>query len=459
MSKIEVNAVEPQCGTTLTVGASGDTVSLPSGTTLSSAGTVNFSSATQTGVGRQGTVDWEPTPQAGDFGAVSGKGYFVDTSAAARTITLPSSPSALDIVAIADYAGTAATNAITIARNGSNIEGIAENATLTVNREARTLVYVDGTQGWVPVNTNDSATVDPAFVTASGGTESTCGNFKIHTFTGPGTFTVSCAGNSLGSNTVDYLVVAGGGGTVSGGGGGGGFRLSNSTCMPAPLTSPLASPSGLPVSAQAYSIAVGGGGAGTGSPPGPDNQASAGTVSTFSTITSAGGGQGQNNDRTTAAGSGGSGGGGGRTSTTISPGGSGNTPPVSPPQGNDGGTSQNTGPKYAGAGGGGAGAAGTSTPGATDAPGGIGSFVVSSGFAGSNGTTGPVSNTRYFSGGGGGGASPGGGSGGAGGGADGNGSSGNAATANTGGGGGGSNGTSSGANGGSGIVIIRYKFQ
>ena len=266
MSKIEVNAVEPQCGTTLTVGASGDTVSLPSGTTLSSAGTVNFSSATQTGVGRQGTVDWEPTPQAGDFGAVSGKGYFVDTSAAARTITLPSSPSALDIVAIADYAGTAATNAITIARNGSNIEGIAENATLTVNREARTLVYVDGTQGWVPVNTNDSATVDPAFVTASGGTESTCGNFKIHTFTGPETFTVSCAGSAGGSTTVDYLVIgggaAGGGGNDgAGAGGAGGYRFSNGTASgcysagPSPLGA-----SALPVSAQAYPIAVGSGG-------------------------------------------------------------------------------------------------------------------------------------------------------------------------------------------------------
>jgi hypothetical protein len=40
-----------------------------------------------------------------------------------------------------------------------------------------------------------------------------CGDYKIHTFTGPGTFTVTCAGNPLGSNTVDYLVVAGGGGT------------------------------------------------------------------------------------------------------------------------------------------------------------------------------------------------------------------------------------------------------
>ena len=50
----------------------------------------------------------------------------------------------------------------------------------------------------------------------------TCGNFKIHTFTGDGCFQVTNAGNAAGSNTVDYLVVAGGGGTGSGGGGGGG---------------------------------------------------------------------------------------------------------------------------------------------------------------------------------------------------------------------------------------------
>jgi hypothetical protein len=47
--------------------------------------------------------------------------------------------------------------------------------------------------------------------TATGGTVTCCGDYKIHTFTGPGTFCVSCAGNPLGSNTVDYLVVAGGG--------------------------------------------------------------------------------------------------------------------------------------------------------------------------------------------------------------------------------------------------------
>jgi hypothetical protein len=52
----------------------------------------------------------------------------------------------------------------------------------------------------------------PQFVTATGGTVLTCGNYKVHVFTGPGTFSVSCGGNDLGSNSVEYLVVAGGGG-------------------------------------------------------------------------------------------------------------------------------------------------------------------------------------------------------------------------------------------------------
>jgi hypothetical protein len=52
----------------------------------------------------------------------------------------------------------------------------------------------------------------PLFVTATGGSVTTCGDYKIHTFTSSGTFTVSCAGNPEGSTTVDYMVVAGGGG-------------------------------------------------------------------------------------------------------------------------------------------------------------------------------------------------------------------------------------------------------
>jgi len=76
MSKIEVNTVAPQCGTTLTLGESGDTVTLGTG-------------ASQSGFGRTGTVDWQTTKKTTDFTAVNGEGYFVDTGSGVVTVTLP----------------------------------------------------------------------------------------------------------------------------------------------------------------------------------------------------------------------------------------------------------------------------------------------------------------------------------------------------------------------------------
>ena len=115
----------------------------------------------------------------------------------------------VNIVAIADSAGTAATNNITIGRNSSKIEGGTSDGTIYENRDSITLVYVDATQGWVPVNNNEKSSLPPPeYVAASGGTITTSGDFKIHTFTGPGTFCVSNAGNARGSNSVSYLVVA-----------------------------------------------------------------------------------------------------------------------------------------------------------------------------------------------------------------------------------------------------------
>ncbi len=187
-----------------------------------------------------------------------------------------------------------------------------------------------------------------AFVAASGGTEATvCTNYKTHIFTGPGTFCVSVAGNSGGSNTVDYQVVAGGGGGggVGGGGGGGGYR--ESVPSPAAWTaSPIANPGGaLPVSVQGYPIVVGGGGPTSPSPVLPGGQ---GVDSSFSTITSAGSGGGGGHGRVGEAG--GSGGGGGFPSTCCGCG-AGNTPPVSPAQGTSGGHGNATN-CYAGGGGG-----------------------------------------------------------------------------------------------------------
>ena len=445
-----------QCGSTITLGASGDTITLACG-------------ASQTGFGRTGTVDWDTTAKTASFTAVSGNGYFVNTTSGAITATLPTSPSSGDIVAIADYAGTAATNNITVARNGSNINGAASDLTISKNNSGCFLVYVDGTQGWKLTETSNLNDIElqPAYIVATGGTITCCGDYKIHTFTGPGTFCVSCGGNSAGSNTVSYLVVAGGGGTScggcggAGGGGAGGFRegKASSDCYTA---SPLNAPTGLPVSIQSYPIVVGGGGAAGN--PGPN--VAAGSDSTFSTITSAGGGT---SHITPSPGNGGSGGGGASLPYPgpLNTGGTGNTPPVSPSQGNNGGnglSSPPTGPtaSYRGGGGGGAGAVGSN-----------GAFPGNAGNGGAGVTTCISASPTTYAGGGGGGSgfepggtqAPGKASGGAGGGGTGsrgNGDNGTAGTANTGGGGGGGgypcNACSAKA-GGSGIVIIRYKYQ
>jgi hypothetical protein len=460
MSKLEVNAVEPQCGTNLTLGASGDTIIIPSGATISNQGTA-------AGFGPTGAVSWNTTKITADPNpAVTGVGYFADTTSAAFTITLPSSPSAGAVVGIADYANTFATNNLTVDRNGSNIGGAAENATLFTNGVSVTFVYVDATQGWIVTDSgNRSDLSTPEYIVATGGTITTsgCGNYKIHTFTGPGTFTVTSAGNPLGSTEVDYLVVAGGGGgggnTHGGGGGAGGFRESSGVASGCYSASPLGSGvSALPVSAQGYPITVGGGGGGF-TTPGVQGQGTPGLNSVFSTIISAGGGGGNSNDFPTGL-AGGSGGGGsqvcGNSPTTI---GAGNTPPVSPPQGNPGTAAGYVAPNYGYSSGGGATSSGTA---GTPTTGGIG---------GTGATTSISGSPTTYAGGGGGSTYQGGnvGSGGPGGGGNGtiggpapNSANGTVGTINTGGGGGGGERcvpSPGGKTGGSGIVIIRYKFQ
>jgi hypothetical protein len=462
MSTIKVNTVTKRTGSTLTLGESGTTVTLACG-------------ATQTGFGRTGTVDWCTTAKTSPFTSVSGKGYFVNTTSGAVTVTLPASPSGGDIVAIKDYAKTFDTNNVTVGRNSSKIGGACTDATLNTEGLSATLVYVDGTQGWLVVNDGLQSQAPTAqYVTATGGTVTTSGDFKIHTFTADATFCVSNAGNSCGSNTVEYIVVAGGGGTGafgSGGGGAGGFRFASPSLAPGTFPGkPLNAPAGLSVTAQAYPITVGAGGS-PGAYPGW-NGATNGSNSVFSTITSTGGGRGGNEcrpDNPTRAGQpGGSGGGASRSPGT---GGTGNTPSVSPSQGNDGGDSANTEP-YSGGGGGGAIAAGGDGPQPQPRAGGIGAGIPI-GF-GCNGEANPSPDGfRYYAGGGGAGSSGPGGSGGPGGlgggragkngGSNTNGDAGLVNTGGGGGGGGGSNPTGSntgaGGAGGSGVVIIRYKFQ
>ncbi len=471
-STIKVNNIQNQCGAniinensnTITIGASGDTIALASG-------------ASQTGFGRTGTVDWQTgSIKTATFTAANGEGYFANTSGGAFNMNLPAG-SAGAIVSVADYGDNFDTHALTLVPNGSDkISGETDNAVLSTQGQSVTLVFVDSTEGWITVNDSTENVKQSPFIVASGGcTVTTCGNYKIHTFNGPGTFTVSVAGGTAANNIVDYLVVGGGGGGGAGGGkgaggGGGGFRyFLNTTCAPtsgapgAPLNgygSPTPSGTQITVTAQGYPIAVGGGGAGSSSNQG---SGTVGVNSTFSTVTSAGGGYGGGS--TQCGGSGGSGGGGGVQGSPKN-GGSGNTPPVTPSQGNNGGTSISS-PNEGAAGGGGAIAVGTASLGASPTvSGGAGGGLPSAfGTGGQN-----CGSYYYFSGGGGGGQNPpesGAYQGGIGGGGPGgrypNGGDAVAGTTNTGGGGGGGihypepNGP--GASGGSGIVVIRYKYQ
>jgi len=386
---------------------------------------------------------------------VAGRGYFVNNTSAAGIVKLPAGGTAGDTIAIKDYAGNFATNKLTIQRNGHNIQGVANDSLIGTNRASIVLVYIDATKGWLYTNESNVASLEnKGYTAATGGTVTTSGDFKIHSFTGDSNFVVSTAGFGPASlSKVDYLVVGGGGGGghwASGGGGAGGYREAKDSDISSPHTaSPLAATTGLSISAQTYPITVGGGGnAGTG--PGAGNGAQ-GSNSVFSTITSTGGGYGGGYNN--AGANGGSGGGGGHPSQ---PGGTGNTPPVSPAQGFAGGTGNAGGNAGAGAGGGGATEAGVSASPSAAGRGGAGTPTVIS-----------ASATSYSGGGGGGHDSTGvaAGSpcstGGQGGSSSNSPRAASSGTANTGGGGGGVGGpaSSTAGAGGKGIVIIRYKYQ
>jgi hypothetical protein len=99
-----------------------------------------------------GGASWQAVITADPANAVAGYGYFCNTTGGAFTVTLPTSPSLGDFVSFIDYAGTFDTNNLTIARNGKNIQGVAEDLTVSVERAGLTLVFVDDTQGWLLQN-------------------------------------------------------------------------------------------------------------------------------------------------------------------------------------------------------------------------------------------------------------------------------------------------------------------
>ncbi len=275
---------------------------------------------------------------------------------------------------------------------------------------------------------------------ATGGTITTSGEYITHTFTSDGTFTVNQAMD------VEVLVVGGGGGggkaeanpggDGAGGGGAGGLIYNAS----------------YPVTAQAYSVVVGGGGSGTTSGTYPNiPRGTNGSNSSLGAglVAIGGGGGGSDNDAPTTFNKGADGGSGGGAANTYNQSTAASSGTLG--QGNAGGDATTSTTSWrGGSGGGGASAAGTARTSTTGGAGGAGLPYSISG-----------TSVTYAGGGGGGGCATTGGSGGAGGGGGGGASAGTgtAGTANTGGGGGGGGSNNgSGGNGGSGIVIVRYRL-
>jgi len=368
--------------------------------------------------GRTGTVDWCTTAKTASFTAVTATGYFVNTCGGAITVTLPASPSAGDIIAVKDYAGTwgAACKAVTLGANSSKINGACADATLNTESQSVTMIYVDGTKGWQDIHDSEAGV----------------------------------AGAS--PYNVEWLVVAAGAGGAAppcyagGGGGAGGYRTGT----------------GLTVSAccAPYTIQVGGGGAGGTTTTG----GAIGENSIFASITSTGGGGGSGcaaDSVPTSHGGSGGGAGGGSEGPPLGGPGPGNDPPVDPPQGNAGGAGGVSSMNIQSGGGGGANAAGQSNPGPNDGgDGGAGrpsDILGCTPTAPSYGTPGPAPG-RYFAGGGGGrggwnnnvGTAGDGGVGGGGGTP-----SADSGDANT-GGGGGANRYGTAGSGGAGVVMLKY---
>ena len=368
--------------------SSGDPSALTVGTAdqvLTSDGTDAAWSTLETG------TSWQAVKTAA-FTAVAGEGYPINTTSAAITVTLPATASVGDTIECIDYARKWGTNAVTINPNSLNYQGnTTPQPVYNTTGESFRIVYVDATQGWVPVFDGAVALETPQ-------------NYDI-----------------------DFLVIAGGGSggstSNSGGGGAGGYRTSTQNID----------------SGVVFTVTVGDGGSASSSAIGVNGSDSSVSGSGLTTITSAGGGGGALGSGGNGL-AGGSGGGGGNGGT----GGAGNTPSTSPGQGYAGGNGVNSPPAYGAGGGGGASEVGETGTGSKAGDGGDG---IASSISG-------ASVTRGGGGGGGTDGAQGLGGAGGGGNASAGSGNGFAGTVNTGGGGGaGEAGSSSGA-GGKGVVIL-----
>jgi hypothetical protein len=213
MSTLKVNAIKRYTGTTITIGESGDTITIASGAAMGGSGAsltdLNASQITSgtipddarlptVGVDKGGTnltsyavgdilyasgtttlsklvkpgtpadevltfatgasaPSWVESAggiswqsvETSTVTAVAGEGYPINTTSGEITINLPAGVVG-EQVAVVDYAGTFDTNKLIVSSNGSEkIKGTTDDYTMKTERQAGVLTYVDATQGWV----------------------------------------------------------------------------------------------------------------------------------------------------------------------------------------------------------------------------------------------------------------------------------------------------------------------
>jgi hypothetical protein len=270
------NLITQTNSTTITIGSTGQTISLASG-------------ASSSGFG----LAWNPTVQTTNFTASVNVGYMVDTTTTAVTVTLPASPSIGNQIQFVDYNETAATNNIILNPNGLKIDGTTASTKIINGGEGVTIMYSGTTRGWIPV---------------SAANEGTTALFSQY--------------------SLDFLVIAGGGGggTLGGGGGAGGYRTSTQNANIGTVLTVTVGDGG--------AGSTGDYGAPTGFGSSGSNSSISGTGLT--TITSAGGGGGARYN--TVGISGGSGGGGGGASQAGGSGNTPSTSPSQGNNGGTGGS-------------------------------------------------------------------------------------------------------------------------
>ena len=190
MSEVKVNKVSPRSGTGLQLGDSGDTITIPSGATILNSGTAS---------GFGDNLEWQSSiVTAATITVVANRGYWLDTSSNAITVTLPAAAAVGDRIILTDYARNWASNAVTINTNSLKFQGnTSPNPVYSSNGQSVDIVYSGTTKGWIPNSDDDVSLETPQ------------------------------------SYTVDFLVIAGGGGgggdgntTGGGAGGAGGYRNS-----------------------------------------------------------------------------------------------------------------------------------------------------------------------------------------------------------------------------------------